>query len=159
MWEDGGREAPSYPIQNALARARATVPIIQVTTRPSTYYRQFMSVKGVTVKADGTVDPAAVEVGAEIVASMLLGREDLARCMARSRAELAIIPRDRTLTSLPDYAHLKGRVRFHGPEPGHLRPTGCRSSPGAARLFDSRGAGAGQPRTGAPLPALPLTLG
>ena len=86
----------------------------QVTTRPSTYYRQFMSVKGVTVKADGTVDPAAVEAGAEIVAAMLSGREDLARCMARSRAELAIIPRDRTLTSLPDYAHLKGTVDFTG---------------------------------------------
>ena len=122
----------------------------QVTTRPSTYYRQFMSVKGVTVKAggtvdpaavkaggtvdpaavkadgtvdpaavkaDGTVDPAAVEAGAEIVAAMLLGRQDLARCMARSRAGLAIIPRDRTLTSLPDYAHLKGTVDFTGRTP------------------------------------------
>ena len=66
------------------------------------------------MKADGTVDPAAVEAGSEIVAAMLSGREDLARCMARSRAELAIIPRDRTLTSLPDYAHLKGTVDFTG---------------------------------------------
>ena len=86
----------------------------RITTRPAAYYRQFMSARGVTVKADGTVDPAAVEAGAEMVATMLSGREDIARCMVGKRAELAIIPRDRTLTSLPDYAHLKGTRDFTG---------------------------------------------
>ena len=86
----------------------------RVTTKPSEYYRQFMSVRGVTVKADGTVYPAAVEAGAEIVAAMLSGREDIARCMARTRAELAIIPRDRTVTSLPEYAYLKGTKDWTG---------------------------------------------
>ena len=96
-----------------LARDRI-LDSFQVTTRVATYYRQFMSVKGVTVKADGTVDPNALKAGAEMVAAMLSGREDIARCMARTRAELAIIPRDQTLTSLPDYAFLKGTVDFTG---------------------------------------------
>ena len=86
----------------------------QVTTGPAEYYRQFMSANGVTVKADGTVEPAAVEAGAEVAAAMLSGRDDIVRCMARERAELAIIPRDRTLTSLPEYAYLKGTKDFTG---------------------------------------------
>ena len=86
----------------------------QVTTRPAAYYRQFMSANGVTVKADGTVEPAAVEAGAEVAAAMLSGRDDIVRCMARERAELAIIPKDRTLTSLPEYAYLKGTKDFTG---------------------------------------------
>ena len=86
----------------------------RVNTRPAGYYRQFMSANGVTVKADGTVEPAAVEAGAEIAATMLSGRDDIARCMARKRAELAIIPKDRTLTSLPEYAYLKGTSDFTG---------------------------------------------
>ena len=57
----------------------------QVATKPAEYYRQFMSAKGVTVKADGTVEPAAVEAGAEVAAAMLSGKDDIVRCMARER--------------------------------------------------------------------------
>ena len=99
----------------------------QVTTRPAAYYRQLMSANGVTVKADGTVEPAAVEAGGEIAAAMLSGRDDIVRCMARERAELAIIPKDRTLTSLPEYAYLKGTSDFtgRGREPFDIRGVGA----------------------------------
>ena len=86
----------------------------RVTTRTAAYYRQFLSVKGVTVKADATVNPNALKAGAEMVAAMLSGREDIVRCMARTRAELSIIPRDQTLTSVPEYAYLKGTTDFTG---------------------------------------------
>ena len=86
----------------------------RVATRTAAYYRQFLSVKGVTVKADASVNPNALKAGAEMVAAMLSGREDIVRCMARTRAELAIIPRDQTLTSVPEYAHLKGTTDFTG---------------------------------------------
>ena len=99
----------------------------RIATRPAAYYRQFMSAHGVTVKADATVDPAAVEAGAEMVAALLSGREDIARCMVRKRAELAIIPKDRPLTSLPEYAYQKGTVDFTGR---------------SLDTFDIRGAGA-----------------
>ena len=80
----------------------------RITTQPAAYYKKFMSVGGVTVKAAGNVDSAAVEAGAEIVATMLSGREDLPICMFRERAELAIIPKDEPVTSLPEFAHLQG---------------------------------------------------
>ena len=63
-----------------------------------------------TVKAAGKVDSAAVEAGADIVAAMLSGRDDIAWCMVRERAELAIIPKDQPVTSLPEYAYLRGTV-------------------------------------------------
>ena len=86
----------------------------QITTRPTTYYKQFMSGRGVTVKAAGKVDSAAVEAGADIVAAMLSGRDDIAWCMVRERAELAIIPKDQPVTSLPEYAYLRGTSDFTG---------------------------------------------
>ena len=87
---------------------------LRVVTRAAEYYTQFMSVGGVTVKAPGSVDPAAVEAGAEIVASMLSGRQDVARCMFRSRAELAITPRDEPVTSLPEFEDLVDTTDFTG---------------------------------------------
>ena len=87
---------------------------LKITTSPAEYYKQFVNVKGVTVKAAESVDPAALEAGADIVARMLSGRQDVARCMLRSRAELAIVPRDQTLTSLPEYQFLKGTRDFTG---------------------------------------------
>ncbi len=86
----------------------------QISTKPAEYYKQFMSVKGVTIKADETVDPAAVEAGTEIVDVMLSGRPDIAQCMARRRGDLVIVPRDQTLTSLPEYQHLEGTTDFTG---------------------------------------------
>ena len=102
----------------------------QVTTRAAAYYTQFMSANGVTLKADGTVEPAAVEAGAELVAAMLSGRDDIVRCMARERAELAIIPKDRTLTSLPEYAYLKGTSDFTGRRRDNFDIRGVGAVPG-----------------------------
>ena len=86
----------------------------RITTKPALYYTQFMSANGVTVKADATVDPAAVEAGADMVVAMLSGRQDIPRCMVRARAELAIIPRDQLATSLPEFAYLAGTEDFTG---------------------------------------------
>ena len=60
------------------------------------------------------MDSGAVEAGADIVAAMLSGREDLARCMVKQGAELAIIPKDQVVTSLPEFAYLKGTRDFTG---------------------------------------------
>ena len=86
----------------------------QVTTGPAEYYAQFIVANGVTVKAAGSVDRAAVEAAADIVAALLSGREDLPRCMARSKGDLAIIPRDQPATSLPEFAYLAGTSDFTG---------------------------------------------
>ena len=117
-WNPHGFRVRAWMCEHDVARhgeARERIlDSFQVTTRRAAYYTQFMSANGVTVKADGTVEPAAVEAGAEVAAAMLSGRDDIVRCMARERAELAIIPKDRTLTSLPEYAYLKGTSDFTG---------------------------------------------
>ena len=85
----------------------------RIITQPATYYTQFLSVKDVTIKATGKVDPAAFDVAADIIRPMLSGREDIADCMADAGGDLAIIPRDEYVTTLPEYAHLKGRSDFN----------------------------------------------
>ena len=93
---------------------REILDSFEVVTRPSLYYTQFLPVKGVMVKADGSVDPAALRAGAEIVDVMLSGREDIAECMSRRGADLAIIPRDQSNTDLPEFAYLAGTSDFTG---------------------------------------------
>ena len=93
---------------------QAILDSFHVTTVPAEYYTQFIVANGVTVKAHGSVDPAAVEAGAEIVTALLSGREDFPRCMARSKGDLAVIPRDQTNVDLPEFAHLAGTKDFTG---------------------------------------------
>ena len=84
-------------------------PRYTLTTRDDDpYYKQFIEVKGITVKAAAHVDPAALQAAAHIMDVMLDGREDIATCMAEAGAGMLIVPKDDPLTSLPDYAHLKG---------------------------------------------------
>ena len=87
---------------------------VEAITRPSLYYTQFLPVKGVLVKAHGSVDPTALQAAVQIVDGMLSGREDIVQCMAWSRADLAIIPRDQTNTDLPEFAYLAGTGDFTG---------------------------------------------
>ena len=86
----------------------------QVTTKPAEYYTQFLPVKGVMVRAHESVDPAALQAGAEILDAMLSGREDIPGCMARNGGDLAIIPRDQFNTDLPEFADLKGTKDWTG---------------------------------------------
>ena len=86
----------------------------RIITKPSTYYRQFISVNGVVVKATDVVEQSTVHAGADIVVAMLSGRADIAQCMAGQGAALAIIPRDQPVTTIPEFAHLKGQSDFTG---------------------------------------------
>ena len=103
-----------HDVPNHEPTRKTILSSFRITTVPAAYYTQFMSVNGVPIKARGTVDPAALQAGAEIVAVMLSGRQDIAPCMTRRRAELAIVPKDQTLTSLPEYHFLKGTRDFTG---------------------------------------------
>ena len=85
-----------------------------ITTRPSAYYEQFLSVKGITIKAAEIVDPDALYAAADTIGPMLSGRPDIAHCMSNVGGDLAIIPKDEYVTTLPEYAFLKGRSDFTG---------------------------------------------
>ena len=86
----------------------------KVITKPAEYYTQFLPVKGVMVRAHESVDPAALQAGAEIVDAMLSGREDIPECMAQKGGDLAIVPKDQVNTDLPEFADLKGTKDFTG---------------------------------------------
>ena len=87
----------------------------QVTTRPAQYYTKYLPVMGVMIKSHESVDPAALEAGAEIVGLMLSkGRPDIIRCLPLQGADLAIIPRDKPATDLPEFAYLAGTTDFTG---------------------------------------------
>ena len=85
-----------------------------VTTRPARFYTQFVPVKGVMVKSHKSVDPAALQAGADIVDTLLSGREDIAECMALQGADLAIISRNQVNTDLLEFANIKGTKDFTG---------------------------------------------
>ena len=86
----------------------------RIDTQPAAYYTQFLSVKSVTVKAAKIVDPDALYAAADTIGPMLSGRPDIAHCMSNVGGDLAIIPKDEYVTTLPEYAFLKGRSDFTG---------------------------------------------
>ena len=101
----------------ALERYRAGEPppaptIAPVEVPSSVYYTQFVdTANGVTVKASGKVDRAALHAAADVVDRMLRHIPDR---LANAGAELAIIPKDEYLTDLPEFARLKGRTSADG---------------------------------------------
>jgi hypothetical protein len=68
-----------------------------------------------------------MHVAADIVETMLSGRPDIGDCMAGVYAGLAIIPKDDYITTLPEFAYLKGQSDFTGRpyESFQLRGTGA----------------------------------
>jgi len=84
-----------------------------VATQPA-YYGQYINLGQVIVKAPVGVQPEALRKAAGIAITMLSGRSDIQECMARTGAQLAVIPKDRYVTDLPEYSYLAGRSDFTG---------------------------------------------
>ena len=84
------------------------------TAEPRPYYTQSVDVDGISVKASQTVDPKALEAGAETVRVTLAHRPDIARRMAEAGAALAIVPKSRYITEIPELGYLKGRLDLNG---------------------------------------------
>ena len=64
---------------------------------------------GIKVKASTGVDPGAVVAAADIISLMLAHQPDIARRMSDAGASLAIIPKDRYITEIPELSYLQGR--------------------------------------------------
>ena len=93
----------------------------------ASYYGQRINLGQVVVKAPESVQPGALQRASGIVNAMLSGRRDIQTCMARTGAQLAVIPRNRYVTDLPEYSHLAGRADFTGRtyESFHIRGLGA----------------------------------
>ena len=94
---------------------RETLESFRVIEVPSTYYTQFATTRGVTIKAPTNVDPAALREGAEIVDAMIDGRRDIAECIQDDwNSSFAIFPKQHPVTDLPEFAYLKGKSDHWG---------------------------------------------
>ena len=82
---------------------------------PSAYYTRFVFAHGVTVKASSQVAPEALVKAAETMTRMMLGpRNDVRSCLTAAGAAMAVIPEGEYVTSLPEFAFLKGEKDIAG---------------------------------------------
>ena len=83
---------------------RETLDSFRVVTQPSEYYEQFITVEGITVKANGDVQADSMYTTADVIGGMMrsLG-EDIRRCLVRSRTAMAISPDGKLITTLPEF--------------------------------------------------------
>ena len=86
----------------------------RIITRPAAYYTRFLTVKGIRIKGNGEVDTDAFYAAADMISPMLSGREDIVECMADVGGDLAIIPKDEKIITLPEFRFLEGRKTFDG---------------------------------------------
>jgi hypothetical protein len=79
------------------------------------YYSQSISIKGILIKAPGSVSPQALLEAKRIIAMMTEHvRPDILERLVSKQAALAIIPKDQFVTSLPEFSHLSGRIDING---------------------------------------------
>ena len=89
------------------------------------YYTQFLTVKGVTIKGNGAIDPMAFRSAADMIGPMLSGRQDITECIDEVDMELAIIPKDEKITTLPEFRFLEDLRTFDGRSYESVRGVGA----------------------------------
>ena len=94
---------------------RETLESFRLTTRPATYYRQFIDVEGIIVKANEMVEVASMYNSADVIKVMMDRlRDDIERCMVTKGAAMAISPFDELITTLPEFYPQKGELDYAG---------------------------------------------
>ena len=94
--------------------ALMATPMPVATVATGQYYTQVVDAGGIPVKASAAVAPEALVAATDIVRRMLSHRPDIATRMEDAGASLAIVPRDRYITEIPELAFLKGRIDPNG---------------------------------------------
>lgn len=87
----------------------------RIVSQPPAYYTRYLAVAGIWIKAAAKVDPRALHAAAAKVDLMYARiRSDFPPCLSEIGAALAIIPRDDPVTTLPEFANLKGKQDMAG---------------------------------------------
>ena len=90
---------------------RDTLESFRLTTRPAAYYRQFIDVEGIIVKANETVEFRSMYNSADVIKVMMSSlRDDIRQCLVRQGAAMAIAPFDEFITTLPEFYPQKGEL-------------------------------------------------
>ena len=83
---------------------RETLDSFRVVTQPSQYYEQFITVEGITVKANSAVRVDSMYFTADIIGGMMRSlREDIQKCLVGVGAALATAPEGEYITHLPEF--------------------------------------------------------
>jgi hypothetical protein len=77
-------------------------------------YTQSVEILGITIKAQAKVSPRALASAKQNVQHMLKDQPDLAARMAMKHASVAIIPQNKFITTLPEFAGMSGRNDSNG---------------------------------------------
>ena len=79
----------------------------QIVTTPATYYKQFIDVEEITIKASDKVLASSIRNAAEVVNVMMtVLRDDIRECLSERGATMAISPEEELLTTIPElYRH------------------------------------------------------
>jgi hypothetical protein len=89
---------------------------LQPAAPPVAYTQQLLE-QGILIKAPASVDREALSAAAIIVRQMLGGvRPDIRARLVASKAAIAITPKDRYVTALPEFAYQSGRKDATGRE-------------------------------------------
>ena len=119
------------PTQITTLEATATNTPTQTPAKPSnsSYYTQYVEVKGIFIKANSKVDPRALESAKSILEIMLGGRPDIPKSLREKRAELAIIAKGDYITQLPEFSYLSGRIDPNGNQYDSFKVRGAGAIP------------------------------
>jgi alpha-glucosidase len=101
------RPGVSVPPQaTSAAPSPVTAPPASLNLDP--YYQKYLDADGIAVVAAAEVDDRALEKVRQIIATMLAKRKDVRGELVAASSRFLIIPKNKGITSLPEYQYLKG---------------------------------------------------
>ena len=94
---------------------RETLESFRIITQPATYYKQFIDVDGIIVKANEMVEVRSMYNSADVIRVMMSSlRDDIRQCLVRQGAAMAVAPFDEFITTLPEFYPEKGELDLAG---------------------------------------------
>ena len=105
------REAREWRRRGLDRTRRETLESFRIITQPATYYKQFIDVDGIIIKANEMVEVRSMYNSADVIRVMMSSlRDDIRQCLVRQGAAMAIAPFDEFITTLPEFHSEKGEV-------------------------------------------------
>lgn len=120
---------PEAPQAGGDASWANTIPTRQPNPAPAQPGRQEREVLGVQIVGDD-VSPSALDACERFVRLTLANRPDIQERMRRSKVSLVIIPRNRKMTEVTEFAGLAGKMTFDKRPWSEVRGSGGRDTPG-----------------------------
>ena len=94
---------------------QGTLESFRIITQPAPYYKQFIEVEGIIVKANEKVEVASMYNSADVIKVMMSNlKNGIKQCLVGQGAAMAIAPIDEVITTLPEFQRAKGALDWAG---------------------------------------------